>query len=180
VVESVIESALEEALKEFLSGAARIAVLGIGNDMRTDDGLGPFVIEGLNLEHPDLMTENVGSVPEAFTRPLAEFGAQRVIMVDAADMGKPAAYIDLITKERIGGITISTHSMPLSLLMMYLEQETQAKTVLLGVQPKSIILGEGLTPEIRQVAQKVIRILRRTLQQHFGDSSDVSDDRVAR
>jgi hydrogenase 3 maturation protease len=166
----VIESALEEGLRKFISGATRVAVLGIGNDMRTDDGLGPFVIEGLNLDHPDLLIENVGSVPEAFARPLVEFGAQRVIMVDAADMGKPAAHIDLITKERIGGITISTHSMPLSLLMMYLEQETKGKTVLLGVQPKSIVFGEGLTPEIREVAQKVIRILRRVLQQHLGDS----------
>jgi hydrogenase 3 maturation protease len=101
-------------------------------------------------------------------------------MVDAADMGKPPAHIDLITKERIGGIAISTHSMPLSLLMMYLEQETRGKTVLVGVQPKSIAFGEGLTPEIREVAQKVIRILRRVLQQHLGDSRNVSDDRVAR
>jgi Ni,Fe-hydrogenase maturation factor len=54
--------------------------------------------------------------------------------------------------------------------MMYLEQETKGKTVLLGVQPKSIVFGEGLTPEIREVAQKVIRILRRVLQQHLGDS----------
>ena len=175
-----MKSMLEEGLRRFISGAKRVAVLGIGNDLRTDDGLGPFIVAGLNLQHPDLIVENVGSVPEAFARPLADFGAERVIMVDAADMRKPAAHIDLITKERIGGITISTHSMPLSLLMMYLEQETGGKTVLLGVQPKSIVFGEGLTPEVRLAAQKVIRILRRVLQQHLGDSRDVSDDRVAR
>ncbi len=174
------ESALEEGLRKFISGARRVAVLGIGNDLRTDDGLGPFVTEELNINHPDLMVENVGSVPEAFAHPLAEFGAERVIMVDAADMGKPAAHIDLITKERIGGVAISTHSMPLSLLMMYLEQETRGKTILLGVQPKSIAFGEGLTPEIHDAAQRVIRILRRVLQQHLGDSRDVSNDRVAR
>ncbi|RDE12249.1 MAG: hypothetical protein C4K47_08520 [Candidatus Thorarchaeota archaeon] len=175
-----MKSMLEEGLRRFISGAKRVAVLGIGNDLRSDDGLGPFIVAGLNLQHPDLIVENVGSVPEAFARPLADFGAERVIMVDAADMRKPAAHIDLITKERIGGITISTHSMPLSLLMMYLEQETGGKTVLLGVQPKSIVFGEGLTPEVRLAAQKVIRILRRVLQQHLGDSRDVSDDRVAR
>lgn len=164
------ENELEEGLRRFISGARRVAVLGIGNDLRTDDGLGSFVIAGLDVKHPDLMVENVGSVPEAFARPLAEFRADRVIMVDAADMGKPAAHIDLITKDRIGGITISTHSMPLSLLMMYLEQETLGKTVLLGIQPKSIAFGEGLTPEIHEAARKVIRILGRVLRQRYEGS----------
>jgi hydrogenase 3 maturation protease len=173
-------SALEEGLRRFVSGARRVAVLGVGNDLRTDDGLGPFIIAGLRIAHPDLMIENVGSVPEAFARPLADFGAERVILIDAADMGKPAAHVDLITKERIGSVTISTHSMPLSLLMMYLEQETGGKTVLLGVQPKSIAFGEGLTPDIHEVGQKIISILRRVLKQYLRGLTDVPNNRVAR
>ncbi len=156
----------EEELKDFIAGAEKIAVLGIGNDLRTDDGLGLFIIDNLKIDDPRIMIENVGSVPEGFAKNLASFGAERVIMVDAADMLKPPGHIELITKDRIGGIAISTHRMPLSFLMMYLEQETGAKTLLIGIQPKSMQFGEGLTPEIQEVVDKTIASLENILKQH--------------
>ena len=164
----VTDLEIKDQLKEFISGAKRIAILGIGNDLRTDDGLGPFIIAGLQTKHPDVFIENVGSVPEAFARPLAEFGAERVIMIDAASMRKPVGYIELVTKDRIGGIAISTHSMPLSLLMSYLEQQTGGETILLGIQPQSIQFGEGLTPEVHKIAQKLISTIDTILEAHLG------------
>ncbi len=163
----VINDKFEDELREFITGAKKIAILGIGNDLRSDDGLGPYIIEKLSIDDPRILIENVGSVPEGFARNLAEFGAERVIMVDAADMMKPPGHIEFVTKDRIGGITISTHSMPLSFLMMYLEQETGGKTVLIGIQPKSIQFGEGLTPEIQEVVEKIIRILEHVLKEHL-------------
>jgi hydrogenase 3 maturation protease len=164
---------VEDDLKEFISGAKRVAILGIGNDLRTDDGLGPFIVNSLSIEDPDIMIENVGSVPEGFARPLAEFGAECVILIDVAAMRKTPGHIELVTKERIGGINISTHSMPLSLLMMYLEQETRGKTILLAVQPKSIEFGEGLSPEIQVVAEWIISMLERILTEHLRGIRDV-------
>lgn len=163
----MINDKFEDELREFITGAKKIAILGIGNDLRSDDGLGPYIIEKLSIDDPRILIENVGSVPEGFARNLAEFGAERVIMVDAADMMKPPGHIEFVTKDRIGGITISTHSMPLSFLMMYLEQETGGKTVLIGIQPKSIQFGEGLTPEIQEVVEKIIRILEHVLKEHL-------------
>ncbi len=166
----------EDELRNFIAGGNKIAILGIGNDLRSDDGLGLYIIEKLSIEDPRLMVENVGSVPEGFTRPLAEFGADRIIMVDAADMNKPAGHIELVTKDRIGGINISTHSMPLSFLMMYLEQETGGTTILLAIQPKSIQFGEGLTPEIQEVADQTINTLESVLKRHLRGLTDVSND----
>ena len=157
----------ENELRDFIAGANKIAILGIGNDLRTDDGLGPYIIENLSIDDPRVMIENVGSVPEGFARPLAEFGVERVIMVDAADMLKPPGHIELVTKDRIGGINISTHSMPLSFLMMYLEQETGGKTILIGIQPKSIQFGEGLTPEIQEVVDTTISTLERVVKEYL-------------
>ncbi|MFX0107231.1 MAG: hydrogenase maturation peptidase HycI [Candidatus Hodarchaeota archaeon] len=168
---------VQEALSNFIVGAKKIGILGVGNDLRTDDGLGLYVIEGLkHLGSSRVMVENVGSVPEAFAHPLAQFGAERVIMVDAADMMKPVGHIELVTKERIGGVALSTHRMPLSLLMQYLEDQTGGRTILIGVQPKSIQFGEGLTPEIEQVAQKIISTLETLVKTHFGGNSDGKDD----
>ncbi|MGY5863290.1 MAG: hydrogenase maturation protease [Candidatus Thorarchaeota archaeon] len=157
----------EEELKDFIAGAEKIAVLGIGNDLRTDDGLGLLIIDNLKIDDPRIMIENVGSVPEGFAKNLASFGAERIIMIDAADMLKPPGHVELITKDRIGGIAISTHRMPLSFLMMYLEQETGGKSLLIGIQPKSIQFGEGLTPEIQEVVDKTITSLETILKQHL-------------
>ncbi len=170
------DDTLEAALRDFLAGGHRVAVLGIGNDLRRDDGLGPFIIGSLNIEHPSVMLENVGSVPEAFARPIAEFGADRVILVDAADMRKPVGHAELVTRDRIGGIAISTHHMPLSFLMMYLEQETGAQTVLLGVQPQNIDFGEGLTTEVERVARDLVRLLEQILTEFTRGIDDVSDN----
>ncbi len=164
---------IEEELRNFIADAEKIAVLGMGNDLRTDDGLGLFIIDHLKISDPRIMIENVGSVPEGFAKNLASFGAERVIMVDAADMLKPPGHIELITKDRIGGITISTHRMPLSFLMMYLEQETGGKTLLIGIQPKSIQFGEGLTPEIQDVVDKTIVSLEKILTEHLRGERDV-------
>jgi hydrogenase 3 maturation protease len=158
---------LEDELRTFIIGANKIAILGIGNDLRSDDGLGLYIIENISINDPCVMIENVGSVPEGFARPLAEFGAERVIMIDAADMRKSPGHVELITKDRISGVSISTHSMPLSFLMMYLEQETGGQTVLIGIQPKSIQFGEGLTPEIQEVVDKTINILERVLKEYL-------------
>ena len=118
----MIDSKISKELAKFIASAEKIAILGVGNDLRTDDGIGLFIINGLSIRHPNILIENVGSVPEAFARPIAEFGASRIIMIDAADMMKNPGHIELITKERIGGIALSTHRMPLSILMTYLEQ----------------------------------------------------------
>lgn len=173
----VTDLKIQEKLAEFIASAKRIAVLGVGNDLRTDDGLGLVIVDGLkHIEGPHLLVENVGSVPEAFTSNLTDFGAERVIMVDAADMLKPPGHIELVTKSRIGGITISTHRMPLSLLMQYLEDSTGAQTILIGVQPKSVEFGEGLTPEIKMVTEKIISTLENMLKQHLRGVKDGKDD----
>ncbi len=169
----MVDSEFTSQLKEFITGARRVAILGIGNDLRTDDGLGPFIVNSLKTKHPDVFIENVGSVPEAFARPLAEFGAERVIMVDAADMRKPVGHVELVTKDRIGGIAISTHSMPLSFLMQYLEDSTNGKTILIGVQPQNIQFGEGLTPIVDKVARKLISTIDALLEIHLRGDTDV-------
>ena len=170
------DSEIAQQLTDFIAGAKKIAFLGIGNDLRTDDGLGLFIVSGITTKHPDIFLENVGSVPEAFARPLAEFGAERVILVDAASMRKPVGHVELVTKDRIGGIALSTHSMPLSFLMQYLEDQTGGKAIILGVQPQNIMFGEGLTPEIEEISRKLIIMIDSILTTHLRGQSDVSND----
>ena len=172
----VIDDKIAQELTKFMAQAKKIAILGVGNDLRTDDGVGLFIINSLSVRHSNLLIENVGSVPEAFARPLADFGATRIILIDAADMGKNPGHIELVTKNRITGIAISTHRMPLSLLMTYLEQQTNGETILLGIQPKNVKFGEGLSSEIEETARKIISSLDNLLKTHYRGLEDVQDN----
>jgi hypothetical protein len=60
--------------------------------------------------------------------------------------------------------------------MMYLEDATNGKTTLLGIQPKSIQFGEGLSPGIEKVARKIIITLDEVLDQHLRGLDNVSDN----
>jgi hydrogenase 3 maturation protease len=99
----------EDELRDFIRGANKIAILGIGNDLRSDDGLGIHIIEKLSIDDPRVMIENVGSVPEGFARNLAEFGAERVIMVDAADMMKPPDWLPRTALVESPSVHIACH-----------------------------------------------------------------------
>jgi Ni,Fe-hydrogenase maturation factor len=65
--------------------------------------------------------------------------------------------------------------MPLSLLMQYLEDRTGAHTIVLGVQPRSIEFGEGLSPEIQALTEKIISTLEVLLTQHLRGVENVQD-----
>ena len=62
------DQSFETEIKEFIADEEKIAILGIGNDLRSDDGLGPYIVNTIKFDNPNVMIENVGSVPEAFSR----------------------------------------------------------------------------------------------------------------
>ncbi len=51
--------------------------------------------------------------------------------------------------DEIDGMSASTHRMPISMLAGYLTLELACDIVLLGIQPASIDMGEGLSLPVR-------------------------------
>lgn len=46
---------IKRQLEEFLENNEKLIILGIGNELKCDDGVGPFVIDELkDLENPNL------------------------------------------------------------------------------------------------------------------------------
>ena len=61
---------LEKELKKFLENYENLVIMGIGNELKTDDGLGPYIINYLTpkLKNKNNVTLiNAGSAPENFT-----------------------------------------------------------------------------------------------------------------
>ena len=56
-------------------------ILGIGNELKCDDGVGPFVIDELkDLENPNLIIIDGKTVPENFTGKIRKEQPSHVIL----------------------------------------------------------------------------------------------------
>ncbi len=141
----ISQSGFETRLRHRLQGAQRIAVVGVGDELNVHDRLGILAareIEGLHLEHVRVFY--AGTVPESITGPIRKFRPDAVVLLDAADMGARPGTVALVDPQHIGASLLSTHALPLSVVMEFLEKDTGARTILVGIQPD--LTAQGFAP----------------------------------
>jgi hydrogenase 3 maturation protease len=140
-------------------------ILGIGNEMRGDDGLGSVLAQELsNLEDKNITIFDGKTVPENFTGAIKRETPSHIIIVDAVEMDETPGHVKLVFKEEIANYSISTHAMPLSFLINYLETTTSAKIMLMGIQPKDMDLIDNMSPEIHESLNYVLKLFKHTLK----------------
>ena len=142
----------------------RIAVLGVGNPMRSDDAAGVLLARALSERDCARNTDCVlileaGQAPENRTGELRRFGPDVVVIIAAADMKEWPGTIRWIPEDSIDGMSASTHSLPLSLLARYLKLELNCVVTILGIQFVSNELGERVSPEVLQAVEEVAGVL---------------------
>ena len=210
----------------FLENCDNLLILGIGNDIRGDDGLGPYIInqlsilkdsilnnsnrndlrekinkkelinkdndfeffdnvfdintgntrldEGLDSYFNELNVDvnesleerlnntfliNGGSVPENFTGLVKKCNPSHIILIDASLMNMEAGEINIVNKDNIVDISISTHSMSLAYLIKYLELEKDYNILFIGIEPEIMDLSFELSPKIKDSSDMLIKLL---------------------
>ena len=138
--------------------------MGIGNEMRGDDGLGSVLAQELSkLKGKNITIFDGKTVPENFTGAIKRENPSHIIILDAVEMDELPGHVKLVFKEEIANYSISTHALPLSILIKYLETTTSAQTMLIGIQPKEMDLIDKISPEIRKSLNKVLKLLEYSL-----------------
>ena len=210
----------------FLENCDSLLILGIGNDIRGDDGLGPYIInqlsvlkdyifnnvnsddiidninqyepdnvdkkidffdnvndintgntpldEGLNSYMSELNVDvneslinrlnntffiNGGSVPENFTGLIKKINPSHIILIDASLMNKEAGEINIVNKDNIVDISISTHSMSLSYSLKYLQLEKEYNILFIGIEPEIMDLSFELSSKIKDSSDMLVKLL---------------------
>ena len=159
VVDQIV---LEQDLNQSLKDYRKIAILGIGNELKGDDGSGSFIAKKLSKSFQDnekFFVFDGGTVPENYTGAIRKINPTHIILIDAVEMGKEPGYIRLIKKEEIANYNISTHAMPISFLIRYMEATIGSNIILIGIQPKSMILAGEISKEVKKAIEKVIKTL---------------------
>jgi hydrogenase maturation protease len=131
-----------------------VLILGLGNPLRGDDGIGPRVIKELNRRG---LPEGVAAL-DAGTGGLDLLhvleGWEQVILIDTAGIGQgPGQFIRFAPGEaRFVGTsdTLSLHNAGLAEALALAKAIGQPlpEMVIFGVQPEKISWGEGLSPAV--------------------------------
>ncbi|MBE9505610.1 MAG: hydrogenase maturation peptidase HycI [Chloroflexi bacterium] len=148
-----------------------VLVLGVGNSLNGDDGIGPYVATrvaaacsavgegaGEKRRPHTVVALDCGTTPENFTAVVRRENPDVLVIVDAASMELAPGEIRVIPPERIGLLTLSTHSIPLSLFITYIEGLASA-VKLVGVQPVQMLLGQPLSDVVREAGEALVGLI---------------------
>ncbi|MDD5452944.1 MAG: hydrogenase maturation protease [Candidatus Bipolaricaulis sp.] len=135
----------------------RRAILGVGNQLRRDDGVGVEVAAGMGGTDWEVLV--AGLSVENTLGIVRRLAPDLLVVVDAAEMGLPPGSVrrlPLAAGEQMLG---STHGLPLPFLLSTVRGWV-GEIVLIGIQPADRSLGEGLTPAAGAAASEVVACLR--------------------
>ena len=157
---------LKTSLQKRLKGAKRIAFLAVGSSLRGDDAAGLLLAEKLRPSSSRKKNFKIfigETAPENLTGEIKKFKPTHVLIVDAADLGAKPGSAELVDSHKTGGVTFSTHQLPMNILSSYLSRELSCEVILLGIQPKSLKFGQKPGKEIKAAVNRIASIIRTLL-----------------
>lgn len=149
-----------------------VVVLGCGNVLFGDDGLGPAVIERLRREAPDVWSEqvcllDVGTAARKvlFDMALSQVRPRRLLVVDAVDAGRAAGEVFTLSLDDLPPNKIddfSMHQFPTSNLLRELRDSCGVEVEIVSCQVAAIPatvcpgLSQAVTRAVPEVCQLVV------------------------
>ncbi|MHB8054354.1 MAG: hydrogenase 3 maturation endopeptidase HyCI [Candidatus Aminicenantales bacterium] len=161
-----------------LTGAERIAVCGIGHDLRGDDAAGVLCLRKIKSEsrrkksrrdfkaHPVDLIE-CGETPESQTGRIRIFQPDLVLLIDAARDDRAPGEIFIIDPRRIADDDVSTHRISLGMLVRFIRESIGARVLMIGIEPASTEIGATLSEAVKSSVFMLSEYLNTHLQPFF-------------
>jgi len=154
-----------------ITPGAKVRVIGVGNILLKDEGVGVRVAE-------ELRKKSWSSSVEVIDGGVAGFGlldffeeATQILLIDAAEMNQPPGTVVRFTADEIrreaGSPKFSMHDIGLpDVLELARHLDSPPRSIVIfGIQPKEISWGLGLSPEVEAVVPKVLEMVLEELGQ---------------
>ena len=164
---------IEDDLKDKISNYSKLIILGIGNNLKSDDGVGPYVIDNLkDISSDNVLLIDAQTVPENFTGKIRKEQPSHLIIIDACLMNEDPGIVKIVDRNDFNNIGISTHSMSLSYFVKYLEKDMDFKVVFIGIEPKLMEFANALTPKVKEGADNLIEVIKRIIWKFYLSDQD--------
>jgi len=161
---------IKTILKDRLKSAQRVAVLGIGSQLRADDAAGLIIAKELKTYFKDKKKRNLLKVflgetaPENLTGQIKKFKPTHLVVIDAVDFHLKTGDLRVVDICTEAGVSFSTHRVPIGILRDYLYKSIHCETILIGMQPGSTEFCGGLSPGIQESTQAACKEIREVLK----------------
>ncbi|HAV2020612.1 TPA: hydrogenase maturation peptidase HycI [Citrobacter koseri] len=135
-------------------------LLCVGNSMMGDDGAGPLLAEMCAAQPKgNWAVIDGGSAPENDIVAIRELRPDRLLIVDATDMGLNPGEIRIIDPDDIAEMfMMTTHNMPLNYLVDQLKEDV-GDVIFLGIQPDIVGFYYPMTPLVKEAVEVVYQHL---------------------
>ena len=146
-----------ESARELASRLAgkRFGVVGVGNELKGDDGAGPAVVALLGASGAPFPAVNAAEVPENYGGWPERQGLEAVVFVDAVVFDGAPGDWRIVPIEDLMRSASNTHRLSLHFAIQYLREVWRGEAILVGIRPKSMKLGEPLSPEVNEASREL-------------------------
>ncbi len=149
--------------------AKPITVLGVGNLLRTDEGVGVHAVRELTGRHPEMTDVEFldGGTLGLNLLPFIEEAASLLIL-DAVDSGSPPGTVIELAADAIpqfAGIKLSEHQVTLQevLGLARIRGRFPRRMILIGMQPADLATGDSLSPVAAAALPEMVASAERVL-----------------
>jgi hydrogenase maturation protease len=162
----------------------KTVVLGAGNELMKDEGVGVHTIRALRAELPRLNTdvELIDSGTSTDLSYLAH-GVDTLIIIDAVKGGCEPGTIYRFNADHLvsdTGVATSLHQVGIieSLRMMELTGGKPIQTVVIGIEPAEVDIGLELSQEIQTLMPKIIQTVLEEINPNYSANEIMNETRV--
>lgn len=134
------------------------AFIGLGNPDRGDDAAGLRLIDMLNRKKPGYFYSEQQGLEGVILDLIKRSKIKRIIFVDSSDFHAEPGEFRIFEREDLDDDQISSHKIPLSIYAAILEMSGK-EIHILGIQPKSLEYGAGLSDEVALSVAKIEKTL---------------------
>jgi hydrogenase 3 maturation protease len=139
--------------------AGKVVIVGIGNELRGDDGAGSELARRL-VGKANVAVFDAKTLPENYLGAIERLRPDIVLIIDAGDFGGESGEVKVAGAGEIGGVQFSTHGPSLLPFVTFLHESTMAKVLLLLIQPQSVNIGDAMSEPVKET----IGVLEQELQ----------------
>ncbi|MEN8227120.1 MAG: hydrogenase maturation protease [Bacteroidota bacterium] len=142
---------MEPQLADMLGNADRLLFIGVGNVLKSDDGVGVIISRQI-LETKRISVLTVEVSIENYIGKINSMDPGSIVILDCMELGSSPGTTRLVSLNEVEDITFNTHNISLGRLGDFF----QYPTFVLGIQPYTTVFGDELSPQVLKTANLII------------------------
>jgi hydrogenase 3 maturation protease len=141
-------------LKSVIYSNERKLFVGIGNVLKSDDGIGVYIAQRIH-ENDKIKTLVVEVSIENYIGKINRIPHDILILIDAVNFQQEPGFFDLLTPGEIMDYTATTHNLSISKLSGFF----RSPLWILGIQPQSLSFGESISEPVKRQADLILKLI---------------------